>query len=263
MYPDEWRLGIQFWTFHKFTFAEAVEKAKTLGLKYVEGFAGQPLSPNQPDLKVDPDNPSIEVMDQIKRMLLEAGLHMPTLYVGTFNADEARSRRVFEYAKAMGIETIVSEPEFESFSSLDRLTQEFAINVAVHNHAEPSRYADPRTVLEHIGKCNPRIGACPDVGHWGRSGLDTVEGLKLLAGRILCIHMKDVEGANTADKEADDVLWGQGTADIRGVLSELHRQNFTGPITIEYEKNWENNVPDVTECMAFYKKVYKELGRSN
>ncbi len=263
MYPRDWRLGIQLWTFHKFTFTEAVEKAKSLGLKYIEAFAGQSLSPAQPKLKIDPENPSIEVMDQIKRLLLEADLQMATIYVGTFTADEAKNRRIFEYAKAMGIETIVSEPEFESFPSLDRLTQEFGINVAVHNHAQPSRYWDPQIVMEHVGKCNPRIGACPDVGHWGRTGLDTVEGLKLLAGRILCVHMKDVEGANTAAKEAEDVIWGQGASNIRGVLAELHRQNFAGPITIEYEKNWDNNIPDVTECIGFYEKVRKELGHSN
>jgi hypothetical protein len=31
----------------------------------------------------------------------------------------------------------------------------------------------------------------------------------------------------------------------------LKKQNFEGNISIEYEYNWENNVPDDTKCIEF------------
>ena len=40
-------------------------------------------------------------------------------------------------------------------------------------------------------------------------------------------------------------------SDVPGILEELHRQGFTGNISIEYEYNWENSVPDVAQCIGF------------
>ena len=38
--PD-WKLALQAWTFNKDTFCETVDKAKALGLKYIEAFPNQ------------------------------------------------------------------------------------------------------------------------------------------------------------------------------------------------------------------------------
>jgi hypothetical protein len=40
---DEWTLGVQLWTFHKFDFVTAVKKADSSGLKIMEAFPGQKL----------------------------------------------------------------------------------------------------------------------------------------------------------------------------------------------------------------------------
>ena len=42
--------------------------------------------------------------------------------------------------------------------------------------------------------------------------------------------------------------------DTAGVLDELKRQNFAGHISIEYENHWEDNVPDVKQCIDFVRK---------
>lgn len=42
---DGWRLGVQLWSFHRFTFYEAVDKTASLGLDWIEAFPnGQKLS---------------------------------------------------------------------------------------------------------------------------------------------------------------------------------------------------------------------------
>ena len=38
-----WKLGVQMWTFRKFTFAQALDKVDSAGIKYIEAFWGQPL----------------------------------------------------------------------------------------------------------------------------------------------------------------------------------------------------------------------------
>ena len=39
-----WRLGMQAYSFNRFTFYEAVEKNKALGMEYIEAYPGQKLS---------------------------------------------------------------------------------------------------------------------------------------------------------------------------------------------------------------------------
>ena len=46
---DGWHLGIQAWTFNRFTFYEAVEKTAALGLDWIEAYPGQRLSKEKPE----------------------------------------------------------------------------------------------------------------------------------------------------------------------------------------------------------------------
>ena len=50
-----------------------------------------------------------------------------------------------------------------------------------------------------------------------------------------------------------DVHWGQGVSDVPAVLAEYRAQGFAGPISVEYEYNWENNAEDAKACIEFVK----------
>jgi hypothetical protein len=91
-----------------------------------------------------------------------------------------------------------------------------------------------------------------DVGHWVRSGLDPVECLKKLQGRILDVHIKEIN-------EGHDVVWGTGQGRIKAILEELHRQGYKGTFSIEYEYNWENNVPEIRRSVAYFNSVASKL----
>ena len=106
--------------------------------------------------------------------------------------DEAESRKVFEFAKKMGIDTLVAEPEPAALDTVEKLCKEYNIKVAIHDHPKPSHYWNPDTVLEAVKGRTPLMGACADTGHWLRSGLDPVECLKKLEGRVICLHFKDL-----------------------------------------------------------------------
>ena len=93
-----------------------------------------------------------------------------------------------------------------------------------------------------------RIGSCADTGHWVRSNLKPAECLRILKGRIVSSHLKDL---NQMGREGHDLPFGTGVSDIPAILDELKNQGFTGNISIEYEHNWENSVPDVAQCIGF------------
>jgi len=157
----------------------------------------------------------------------------------------------------MGIETLVSEPPAEAFDMLDKLCQEYKIKVAIHNHPKPSGYWNPDTVLKVCEGRSKWIGACADTGHWMRSGLNPLEVLKKLQGRIISLHLKDLK--EFGKREAHDVIWGTGVGDVKAMLAELDRQNFKGVFSIEYEHNWEKSLPEIRKSVAYFNKVAGEL----
>jgi len=250
---------MQAYTFHKFTFFEAVDKTHALGLRYIEAFPGQTLSKDKPDLKFD-HNMSKETMELVRKKLKGAKIRLVNYGVVALGKDEASARKVFDFAKAMGIETIVSEPEPGTFDTLDKLTKEYGVNVAIHNHPKPSRYWNPQTVLDAVKGHSDQIGSCADTGHWPRSGVNPLDALKMLKGRIVSLHFKDLNELNKRD--AHDVVWGTGKCDVKAMLTELKRQNFSGVFSIEYEYNWENSMPEIAECIKAFRAMAKELGVS-
>jgi len=244
-----WRLGCQAYSFNRFTFYEAIDKTASLGLHYIEAYPGQKLSADKPDVRVGPSM-SVEDRKEVKKKLADSGVKL--VCFGVTGAD----RGTFDFAKDMGIETITSEPPFDAFDEVDKLCQEYQINVAIHNHPEPSRYWNPDTVLEHCKGRSKRIGACADTGHWMRSGINPVDAIKKLEGRIISFHFKDLDKYG---RGAHDVPWGTGKGDVKAILREVQRQGIQAVFSIEYEHNWLESLPEIAQCVKYFDKVAAEL----
>ncbi len=251
-----WRLGCQAYTFNRFTFYETIDKIASLGLHYVEMYPGQKLSKKDPDTKTS-DSMSSAVREELLKRLVDADIKLVCYGVCGLPNDEGACRRTFDFAKAMGIETIVSEPPFDAFDVIENLCEEYKINVALHNHPEPSPYWNPSTVLERCKGRSKRMGACADTGHWMRSGINPVEAVRRLEGRIVSFHFKDLN--KYGRQGAHDVPWGTGQADVPAILKEVHRQGLEAVFSIEYEHNWLESLPEIAECVRYFDKVAAEL----
>ena len=210
-----WRLGCQAWTFHRSTLDEAIDKTASLGLHYIEAFPGQKLSRQRPDVRFDEDSPA-DVRKTVAKKLADSNVKLLSYGVTSLFKNVDKSRKTFEFAKAMGIQTIVAEPEEGAAETLDTLCQQYGMKVAIHNHPKPSPYWNPDTVLRFCQGRSQRIGACADTGHWMRSGMNPIECLKKLQGRIIEFHFKDL---NEAGQKAHDVPWGTGVCDVKGMLN--------------------------------------------
>lgn len=250
-----WRLGCQAYSFKDFTLFEAIDKTASLGLKYIEAFPNQVLNKERSDMPVNESLPA-DARNVLKKKLNDSGIKLGNYGVCTLSKKEDDSRRVFDFAKDMGIETLVSEPAEESLEMLDKLCQEYNINISIHNHPKPSHYWNPDTVLSACKGHSNRIGACADTGHWMRSGLDPLESLKKYKGHIISLHFKDL---NKSGSDAHDVPWGTGVSNAKAMLEELKRQKVKAVFSIEYEYHWDNSLPEIAKCVTWFDKISAEL----
>ena len=124
-----WRLGCQAWTFNRFTLHEAIDNTAELGLHYIEAFPhGQKISASRSE-QFGPKM-SVDARKDVKKYLADKNVKLVNMGVGPYD------KEAFEFAKEMGIETLVSEPPFNAFDAIDKLCEEYKINVALHNHDE-------------------------------------------------------------------------------------------------------------------------------
>ncbi|MDR0429485.1 MAG: sugar phosphate isomerase/epimerase [Tannerellaceae bacterium] len=252
-----WRLGIQSYTFHLFPLTDALDKTQELGIKYIEVFPGHKLGGKWGD-KVFGFDLDDQSRKEIKELARSKGIKI--IGTGVFVTDNSDDwEKMFQFAKAMDMEFITCEPALEDWDLVESLSKKYSIKVSVHNHPQPSAYWRPELLLAQIENRSQRIGSCSDVGHWRREGLDQIECLKKLDGRIISLHFKDIAAKQEGVFEQHDVIWGTGILNVKGMLEELKRQNFKGVFSIEYEYNWENSVPDIKKCIEYYNQVTNEL----
>jgi sugar phosphate isomerase/epimerase len=75
-----------------------------------------------------------------------------------------------------------------------------------------------------------------------------VDAIRILKGHIVSSHLKDLHAALPS---GHDVPYGEGVSDVAGILNEFKTQGFDGPISVEYEYKMEDNLAEVTKCIAF------------
>ena len=253
--PDEYKtngfaIGCQAYTFNRFTVFEAIEKTAEAGGKVIEFYPGQKLSKEQPDVKWGHDA-SDEVVAQVVAKLAQHKIKAVNYGVVSIPTEEDGARKVFAFAKKLGLRAVTTE-SFEAIDMIEKMVKEYDIKVGFHDHPrrqeKPTyRMWDPYFILELTKDRDARIGACADTGHWQTSGINPVWAVRTLKGRIISSHLKDKEDYG----KSHDVPYGQGVGEIGRVLAELKEQGFDGNISIEYEYNWENSLPEVKQCIDF------------
>lgn len=253
-----WRIGIEAYTFHKYTFFEAIEKTAALGLPYIGG-----LSFMQQVSKDIPKNFDQHLTDdelrQIRLKLADAGVRMLTYYAQTIPNDEAACRKLFEFGRKMGFETFMCEPKSGQLDLLDKLANEFGINVAIHNHGpniSPDNWR-PEQILALCEGRSKRIGAAPDLGYWLRNGIDPIAAVRLLKDRLLTVQMHDLHEPGS---KGHDVPWGTGIGKSEEFFRELHRQGIKPTmIGLEYSHDWFESMPKLAKSIEFFNATTLKL----
>jgi sugar phosphate isomerase/epimerase len=212
--------------------------------------------------------PTVTSADEIasyKKMTAAHAVRVLGYGVVRFTKDHDANKKFFEFAKGMGIDYLSADPTPDSFDSLDKLVEEYGVNVGIHNHGPGHRYALIDTIADAIKDHSPRIGCCIDTGHFLRSKEDPVRAAEVFGKRIYGVHLKDVK----EDKEAKDVkdrmkftVLGQGDLRTADLLKVLARLNYQHCLALEYEENVMNPVDDLRACLVAVREAVASLKKS-
>ena len=251
----DWKFGVALWTFHTVNFPESLDKVDSAGLTYIEPNTFHSAGPELKDSLVG--MLSAQGLQKLKAMIDAKGLKVESIYIAG-DSTLASWVKQFDIAKALGVQFVTSEPPIKMWDSIDSLAGAYGVKVAIHEHWKGvSEYWNPDTVLLAI-QGHPNFGACADLGHWPKSGIDPVEAVKKLSGHIIGVHFKDIAAFN--DPTLRDVPAGTGVINFPAVLAELKKQNFRGHIYIERDaEDQPSNLPSVINTVKYYNDLLTKL----
>ncbi|MBX3178777.1 MAG: ThuA domain-containing protein [Candidatus Hydrogenedentes bacterium] len=252
-----WRLGVTAYTFHRYSLFETIDKTDQLGVAYLGGLDFQKVGGGI-DKNFNADL-SDDELKAIRLKLDDAGIRMISCFYSVIPGDEEGCRKVFEFARKMGIETLISEPKLEDIDTIERFCDEYGINLAIHNHAQEAspHYWSPEAVMSVCKDRGPRIGVCADIGYWIRSGIDPVAAVPTIGDRLFVVQLHDL---HELSPEGHDVPWGAGVGRTREFLEALHRHGVKPlKIGLEYSYDWYDSMPEVAQSARFFDQVTLDL----
>jgi sugar phosphate isomerase/epimerase len=224
------KMGLQSYSLRHFKRDEALAKTKDLGLHYWEAYPGH----------IPADTATAE---QMKKVCEAAGVDLAGYGVNHFTKDADKSRKLFEFAHAAGIDYLSADPDPDSFDSLDKLCEEYGVAIGIHPHGPGSRWEKIDQIYAAVKDHHEKIGLCNDTGHLLRSREDPVRAVEVFGKRIYGVHLKDVKGAKTF------TILGQGDLDMPALFKALAKNGYSYCMALEYEENEADPIADIRACL--------------
>jgi sugar phosphate isomerase/epimerase len=238
-------IAIQSWCFRHFkTIPALIEQLKGAGVNAVElcgihADFGKPAEAKK-------------VVDELKA----AGISVVAIGVEYLTGEREKDRPRFEFCKLAGIKnmSISFKPSamFDGVNNIAALADEYGIMLGIHNHGGYD-WLGNTTILEYVfSKASPRIGLHMDTAWAIDAKQNPVKMAEQFASRMYGVHVKDF--VYDRERNPADVIIGTGILDLPAFMNVLKKNNFTGPLVIEYEGDETNPGPALKECVLELQK---------
>lgn len=260
-----WRVGVQTYTFNKYTFFEAIDLTRALGLHYIEASSGTRLKPDS-DQRINA-RMSEESKEELKRKLAESGVECTSIYYGMNGTGEGFEDLV-KFAKEMGW-MIVTDPKRavdggQPVSFYEQILDKYGVKMVFTNHPKSggAAYWNPDYTVEDTKGYGPNIGASIDIGHYMRGGFATYDIAKryIDIDKLYHFHLRDV---SEVGPHGLDVPCGTGQARIADMFRMMNDANVKPLMLIEYEHDFDNPMPYLIQSVNYINQVCGEIVRAN
>jgi type 1 glutamine amidotransferase/sugar phosphate isomerase/epimerase len=255
-----WRLGLEAGSVPELSLFQLVERAAALGLPFVGSSGLQQVSESIP--KSFDAGLSEDELRQVRFKLDAAGVRLLTHEVQELPGEEAGCRSVFEFARKIGVETLVASPKPEALKTVGSLCDAYNLDVALQDAAGQASgvYGNPARLLRACAGGSHHLGACADLGRWLRSGQDPVRAVQQLQDRLLVMRMHD---PSRRGARGHDVAWGTGVGKTEAVLKEVQRLGIRPSLFgLPYSTRTPESVVDQAQCVGFFNGVSLKLAEA-
>ncbi len=258
-----WKVGIQFYSFHKYTFFEAIDLTRALGLHYIEATVGARICLE--DEQRIHAGMSQEWMNRIKQKLVKSGVKCESVYYGMDGNGEG-FEDIVRFCKEMGW-MIVTDPRRakdggKPVSYYEDILKKYGVKMVFTNHPKSAAYWNPDFTVEDTKGYGPYIGASIDIGHYMRGGFEPYDIVKRYVeiGKMYHFHMRDV---SEVGPHGLDVPCGEGKARLPEIFQTLNDQNIQPLMILEYEHDFDNPMPYFIQSVNYINNMCGDIIRSN
>ncbi len=242
---DPWmglKVGVATYSLRELPIEDAIQGIKRVGLSY----ASIKNVKNHIDLTHSSDE-----RKRRAQMFRDAGITLLSVGNVTMRSGEEDTRKAFEFAREVGVSTIVCAPDHDTIPLLDKLVKEYDIRLAIHNHGpEDKFFPSPYDIMRAIEKFDKRIGLCIDVGHTARAGVDPAESILKCKDRLYDVHLKDISAMGNKNTPIES---GRGILDSKSILTALLKIRYQDHVGFEYEKDSKDPMPGLAETVGYTK----------
>ena len=253
------KFGMAGFSCHRLTLDETLKLMQKLDLHYlcIKDFH-LPIKSTQADI------------DAFKQKCADFGVTgygVGPIYMATNDA----CKRAFDYAKAIGVKTVVAVPNEQKGKKrvhsrarceyLSGLCAEYDMKVAIHNHGPdmPDCYPTGESSFNMVKDLDPRMGLCLDIGHDYRAKANPADSVRRFHTRLFDMHVKNI----LLKPKYHAVPMPRGEMDLWEVVKALVEVGYTGCCSLEYESFPGKGVKpgikelDVAECVGYFKALMR------
>ena len=242
-----WRVGTPTTALKGQTFSEALAVADINGVPQVEASSTQLVAneiPKPLDYRLQPGERSA-----VNYRLKELSESVMAYRIDKLPTDAETLRKVFDFAKAIGAPLIITGADAASIADLDKIAEEFGVNVALESKS------DPKPLMATLGSHSNRIGLAANLDGWVASGVKPVEGLPLTRGRLMYITAADRSSLGGGGKKVE---LGAGAAGLGDFFLAAYKSGLR-PVSISVESPGTTEAEYVKNLTAFERVMWPAM----
>jgi sugar phosphate isomerase/epimerase len=245
------QIGLQSYTFRKFSIERMIAAMKDIGISSVELWDGHlhPMKASEADFK--------EAREKFDR----AGIRV-SAYCVNFPPDpsDLYLDRAFNGALLLGTRIITSSVKKVVVPKLDLWCKKYRIKLGLHNHwfGEPwyrgnrsEEFETPQDFLDALKSSSQYMSINLDIGHFWAAGYDPVSFIREHHKRIVSLHIKDRD----RDERRTQRRFGQGSTPIIQVMKLLKQVRFSYAANIEYELEPDDPTEGVRHALDYLRRA--------
>jgi sugar phosphate isomerase/epimerase len=193
----------------------------------------------------------------IRKKFNKAGI---TLHAYTCNGmgndfTEPELDKLFEQAKALGVNCISSSTQVTVAQKLIPFAEKHKMVIAFHGHADVKNSNEFATAesYQKAFDMSKWYMANVDVGHMTAANIDPVAYIEKNHARINFIHLKDRK-----KDQGENQPWGQGDTALKEVLQLVKKNKYRIPCYAEYEYRTpagSTTTAELKKCVAYMRQA--------